>query len=140
MFLERYGTEEGRRLVAISASPVATQLSPGRPHMRGRGPGDGFLVAHVLGPFAKAVFHDPYADLAEMEDVLRGSGLDWTVLRPPRLTARPLDRYRTARGRNVRSGFSASRADVADLMLRVLQEPATVGQPVGIARKKERTG
>ena len=31
-------------------------------------------------------------------------------------------------------GFSASRANVADLMLRVLEDPDTVGQPVGIAR------
>lgn len=123
-----------RRLVAISASPVATLPSPGRPHPPGRDPGDGVLVAHVLGPFAKAAFRDVYADLAEMEDVIRDSGLDWTVLRPPRLTDRPLTSYRTARGQNVPRGFSASRADVADLMLRVLGEPETVGQPVGIAR------
>lgn len=123
-----------RRLVAISASPVATVPSPGRPHPPRRDPAEGFLVAHVLGPFAKAAFHGVYADLAEMEDVLRDSGLDWTVLRPPRLTDRPPKRYRTARGQNVPRGLSASRADVADLMLRVLQEPETVGQPVGIAR------
>ncbi|MDR0360810.1 MAG: SDR family oxidoreductase, partial [bacterium] len=97
-----------RRLVAISASPVATLPSPGRPHPPRRDPGEGFLIAHVLGPFAKAAFHGVYADLAEMEDVIRDSGLDWTVLRPPRLTNKPLQGYRTACGRNVPRGLSAS--------------------------------
>lgn len=123
-----------RRVVAISASPVATLPSPRRPHPPRRDPGDGFLIGYVLGPVVKAAFGRGYADLAEMEDVLRDSGLDWTVVRPPRLHDKPLNGYRTARGQNVTRGFSASRADVADLMLRVLEEPETVGQPVGIAR------
>jgi putative NADH-flavin reductase len=123
-----------RRLVAISASPVATLPSPGRPHPPRRDPGDGFLIGNVLAPVVKAVFRDMYADLAEMEDVIRESGLDWTVVRPPRLNDKPVNGYRTARGQNVPHGFSASRADVADLMLRVLEDPDTVGQPVGIAR------
>lgn len=124
-----------RRLVAISAAPVATLPSPGRPHPPKRDPGDGPLIAHVLGPIVKVAFRKMYADLAEMEDVLRDSGLDWTVVRPPRLTEKPPNgNYRTAYGQNVRRGFSASRADVADLMLRVLQEPASIRQAVGIAR------
>jgi uncharacterized protein YbjT (DUF2867 family) len=124
-----------RRLVAISAAPVATQPSPGRPHPPRRDPGDGFLIANVLAPLVKVVFRTMYIDLAAMEDVLRESGLDWTIVRPPLLNDKPLHRdYRTAYGQNVRRGFSASRADVADLMLRVLEEPATIGQAVGIAR------
>lgn len=124
-----------RRLVAISAAPVATLPSAGRPHPPKRDPGDGFLVANVLGPLAKVAFRKMYADLAEMEDVLRASGLAWTVVRPPRLHDRPPNGgCRTAYGQNVRRGYSASRADVADLMLRVLAEPAAIGQAVGIAR------
>ena len=38
-----------------------------------------------------------------------------------------------AYGRNIRGGFSVSRADVADLMLRVLEQPETIGQAIGIA-------
>jgi uncharacterized protein YbjT (DUF2867 family) len=75
-----------------------------------------------------------YADLARMEDLLRESGLDWTIYRPPRLTNRRLTgRYRTALGRNLRGGVTISRADVAQAMLRALREPGTVRQEVGIA-------
>jgi uncharacterized protein YbjT (DUF2867 family) len=83
---------------------------------------------------AKVALRRHYADLAEMEDVLRGSGLEWTISRPPRLTDKPLTgRYRTALGRNVRGGWIVSRADVAHHLLKVLDQPATIGQPVGIA-------
>jgi uncharacterized protein YbjT (DUF2867 family) len=73
------------------------------------------------------------ADLARTEEALRDSGLEWTVLRPPRLTNGPLTgTYRTAYGRNVRRGLLISRADVAHLMLRVLDQPESVRQTVGV--------
>jgi putative NADH-flavin reductase len=69
-----------------------------------------------------------------MEDVLAGSGLDWTVVRPPQLTDKPFTgHYRTAHGQNIRGGWSVSRADVAHLMLRVLEQPETIKQTIGIA-------
>jgi uncharacterized protein YbjT (DUF2867 family) len=69
-----------------------------------------------------------------MEGVLRDGGLDWTVVRPPRLTNRPpTGTYRTAIGRNLRRGLLVSRADVAQLMLAVLDRPETIGQTIGIA-------
>lgn len=74
------------------------------------------------------------ADLAQMEDILAGSGLDWTVVRPPRLTGKPLTvTYRTAYGQNLKGGSSVPRADVAHLMLRVLSQPETTHQVIGIA-------
>lgn len=69
-----------------------------------------------------------------MEDILRGSGLAWTVVRPPRLTDKPLtSTYRTAYGQNLRGGWSIPRADVAHYMLRVLEQPETIEQTIGIA-------
>jgi hypothetical protein len=41
--------------------------------------------------------------------------------------------YRTAYGRNLRRGLSVSRADVAHLMLRVLDQPETIKQVLGVA-------
>src|SRR5213082_1724403 len=59
-----------------------------------------------------AALRKHYADLALMEDVLRDSGLDWTVVRPPRLTDKPATRsYRIAYGQNLRRGLFISRAD-----------------------------
>ena len=92
-------------------------------------------MRHLLTPVTKAILRRHYADLATMEDAVRDSGLDWTIVRPPRLTDKPLTgRYRTAYGENLRRGLTVSRADVAQLMLRVLDQPAAVKQTVGIAR------
>jgi len=123
-----------RRIVVVSAAPIGTVPSPARPTPPKHDPGDGFFMRHLLGRFAKAAFRRHYADLARMEDVLRDSGLDWTVVRPPRLTDKPLTgRYRTAYGQNLRRGLVISRADVAHLMLGVLGRPDTIQQVIGIA-------
>jgi uncharacterized protein YbjT (DUF2867 family) len=123
-----------RRIVAVSAAPVSTVASPGRPNPPRHDPGDGLVTRHLVMPLLVRALREAYADLALMEDVLRHSGLDWTVVRPPRLTDRPpTGTYRTAYGRNLRRGFLVARADVADLMLRVLERPDTIGRAVGIA-------
>jgi putative NADH-flavin reductase len=123
-----------RRIVAVSAAPVGTVPSPGRPKPPKHDPGDGFFMRNLLSPLTKVTFRKTYADLALMEDVLRDSALDWTVVHPPRLTDKPLtSSYRTAYGQNLRCGLFVSRADVAHLMLRVLEQPETVRQTIGIA-------
>jgi putative NADH-flavin reductase len=122
------------RIVVVSAAPVGTVPSPGRPNPRKHDPGDGFMMRHVFSPLVKAALRKHYADLALMEEILRDSSLDWTVVRPPRLTDKPVTgTYRTAYGQNLRRGFLVSRADVAHLMLRVLDQPETIRQVVGIA-------
>jgi uncharacterized protein YbjT (DUF2867 family) len=123
-----------RRLVVVSAAPIGTVPSPARPNPPKYDPGDGFVMRHLLSPIIKAVFREHYADLAVMEDVLADSGLDWTVVRPPRLTDKPLSRdYRTAYGQNLPHGLFVSRADVAHHMLWVLDQPETIKQIIGIA-------
>lgn len=123
-----------RRIVVVSAAPISTVPSPGRPHPPRHDPGEGFMMRHVLTPFAKTVMRERYGDLARMEDLLRASGLDWTIFRPPRLTNQQLTgAYRTAIGRNLRGGVTVSRADVAQAMLAALGQPGTIGQEIGIA-------
>jgi putative NADH-flavin reductase len=123
-----------RRVVVVSAAPVATVASPGRPDPPRRDPGDGLVTRRVLMPLLLATLREVYRDLALMEDALRDSTLDWTVVRPPRLTDGPLTgTYRTALGRNLRRGLLVSRADVAHLMLATLDRPETIGQTIGIA-------
>jgi uncharacterized protein YbjT (DUF2867 family) len=91
-------------------------------------------MRHLLSPLVTAALRDLYQDLALMEDMLAGSGLEWTVVRPPRLTDGPrTGAYRTAYGRNLRRGLTVSRADVAHLMLAALTRPGTIRQAIGIA-------
>jgi len=123
-----------RRLVVVSAAPVGTIASPRRPRPPRHDPGEGFVMRHLLSPLITAALRDLYVDLARMEDTLADSGLDWTAVRPPRLTNGPeTGAYRTAPGRNLRRGLTVSRADVAHLMLAVLGQPETIGQTIGIA-------
>ncbi|MGE5134936.1 MAG: NAD(P)-dependent oxidoreductase [Gemmatimonadota bacterium] len=123
-----------RRLLVVSAAPIGTVASPSRPKPPRHDPGDGIVMRTLLNPMIKVVLRQHYADLALMEDTVAGSGLDWTIVRPPRLTDKPLTgSYRTAYGRNLRRGLTISRADVAHLMLGLVTEPDSIGQTVGVA-------
>ncbi|HEX5114733.1 MAG TPA: NAD(P)H-binding protein [Pseudonocardiaceae bacterium] len=122
------------RLIVVSAAPMGTVASPGRPHPTKHDPGDGFVMRYLGAPFARTMFAKHYADLGVMEDILRDSTLDWTIMRPPRLTDKPLTgTYRTAYGQNLRRGPLISRADVAHCMLRTIDRPDSIRQTVGIA-------
>lgn len=123
-----------RRIVVVSAAPIGTVPSPGRPNPPRHDPGDGFFMRTLFSRVARAAFRTHYADLALMEDVLRDSGLDWTTVRPPRLTDKPrTGTYRTAYEQNLRGGWSVPRADVADYLLRAVDRPETIKHAVGIA-------
>lgn len=123
-----------RRIVVVSAAPVSTTASPGRPHPPKHDPGEGVLMRYVGTPIGHLMLGRHFADLAAMEDILRDSGLDWTAVRPPRLTDKPLTAaYRTAIDQNLRGGALVSRADVAHCMLHALTDPETVKHAVGIA-------
>ena len=131
---EAMQTSGVRRIVVVSAAPIGTVPSPSRPHPPKDDPGDGFFLRHLANPVVKAALREHYADLARMEEVLRDSDLDWTIVRPPRLTDKPVTgTYRTAYGQNVRRGIFVSRADVAHYMLQSLDQPETFKRTVGIA-------
>ena len=123
-----------RRLVVISAAPVGVVPSTHRPHPPRYDPGDDLLMRYLLSPLIRRLFGRHYTDLAAMEDQLRNGNLDWTAIRPPRLTNGPLTgTYRTAIDRNVRHGLTISRPDVAHLILTVLQQRETVRHAIGVA-------
>ena len=112
-----------RRFVAVSAVPVGPVPD-----------GESFLNRRIVLPLINAFARDVYVDLAEMEDEIRRSTTQWTIVRPPKLVNKPLTgKYRTVVGGNVPRGYSVSRADVADAMLAALDDPATLGQAVGVA-------
>jgi putative NADH-flavin reductase len=94
-----------------------------------------FLFKAVLPPtnlLGKLLFPSVVADAADMETIFRNSELDWTLVRPPRLTSGAhTGRYRVREGHLPRFGFSISRADVADCFLRLLDEPATARKIFG---------
>jgi len=123
VILSALATSGVKRFVAVSASPVGPVP-----------PGDSFFNRRVLRPLLGRVLRDTYRDLADMEEDIRNSGTEWTVVWPPRLVDGPLSgKYRTVIGGNVPRGHTIVRADVAHAMLAALANPATIGQAVGVA-------
>lgn len=109
-----------RRVVAVSAAPVGPVAGP-------------LPYRAVVRPLLWRLFGEHYADLTLMERLLRDSGLDWTVVRPPRLTDGPATgRQRIALEAAAR-GIRVSRADVAAAMLDLLPDPASHGHAYGVA-------
>jgi uncharacterized protein YbjT (DUF2867 family) len=76
-----------------------------------------------------AVLGRIYADKTRQEAIIRASGLDWTILRPGILTnGRRSGRARVlVEPREWRNGL-VSRADVAAVMLRALEDGAWIGR------------
>lgn len=108
-----------RRIVVVSAAPLFA--------------GGALAYRRVVRPLLWAAFRSHYEDLVRMEEELAGSGLDWTAVRPPKLTDRAgSGRPRVRVGGPARGGFVA-RADVATAILQLLPDPGTFAHPVGVA-------
>ncbi|WP_028925356.1 NAD(P)-dependent oxidoreductase [Pseudonocardia acaciae] len=112
-----------RRLVALTAGPMGPREQ--------RSPFERLLVKGLY-----LAFGGGYDDMARMEELLRtrAGDLDWTVIRPPRLTDKPATgRYRSAVDSRLDGAWSITRADLARSMLAVLDDPATVRAAVRVA-------
>jgi putative NADH-flavin reductase len=72
-------------------------------------------------------------DLGTAEEIVRATPLDWTIVRPPRLTDRPEDTYRSRRDALPVDGFSMSFRGVAAFMLDAAEQHTHVHEIVGLA-------
>jgi putative NADH-flavin reductase len=106
-----------RRLIVVSAAVLFRDL--------------GFLG----GVLRHTLLRNVAEDSAEMERIVMASGLDWTIVRPPRLTNGSLTgRYRAENGHLPgRSALaSISRADVAHFLLGELEHGSHTHRIVGL--------
>ncbi|GAA3388181.1 NAD(P)-dependent oxidoreductase [Cryptosporangium minutisporangium] len=92
----------------------------------------GFLFNRILQPFiVNVVGRTVYADMAELEALIRASDLDWTIVRPSGLyDAGEVTAYRV--GENHVEGRFTSRADLADCLLRQLTDEQYVRTAIGV--------
>ena len=97
--------------------------------------GEGAVMRYVLKPAVRATFlRHVCADMRQAEEVVHNSRLDWTIMRPPGLTAKAATgTYRTAIERNLRHGTTISRADLAACMLTLINDPAAVRNHICVA-------
>jgi putative NADH-flavin reductase len=86
--------------------------------------------AYLLG---RLLFPGIVADASAMEQILGESVLDWTIVRPPELTDKPYTgKYRVRESHLPRFGFRVSRADVADFMLKAVENHVSSRKIVGV--------
>jgi putative NADH-flavin reductase len=88
----------------------------------------------IAKPILWRLFKHGFTDMMLMEEIVKQSGLTWTIMRPPRLTdGKRTGRTTTAIDTHLTRGFMISRADLADYMLQHIDDPATFCATVEIA-------
>jgi uncharacterized protein YbjT (DUF2867 family) len=99
------------RLVGVSAAGAYVTEDPNM----------SWLIKAIL----PRVLAKQFADVRQMEDVIRASGLDWTLVRATRLVNRPgTGRYQVSPDYPPPGGGKISRADVAHFIAAALTEDA----------------
>ncbi|MFC5401356.1 NAD(P)-dependent oxidoreductase [Cohnella soli] len=103
-----------RRLIGLSSAGL--DIPDDTPTMQK------LVIKYVIQPMYKYA----YEDMARMEEKLRKSGLVWTVIRPPRLTNGPKSgTYRTSINETLPKAQSIARADLADYMLKSVEDSSS---------------
>lgn len=100
------------------------------------GVGDSAAGAPLLARlFFRTFLRDIYADKLIGDRLIEASGLEWTIVRPTKLTDAALTGTYRSGERLAMSGMpSISRADVAQFMLRAAGDPHTVGKTLLVSQ------
>ncbi|HMH20346.1 MAG TPA: NAD(P)H-binding protein [Puia sp.] len=103
-----------RRIFVVSAS--ALEISPVIP----------FIVRLAAKYIIQKLLRNMYADLRIMEGLVKESDADWTIMRPPRLSDKPVTgHYRFAVNSFLKNCLNISRADLAHFMLHNIGNAST---------------
>jgi putative NADH-flavin reductase len=90
----------------------------------------GVLETHDRSLYSRAVWagvRERMRDKETMEPLITGSGLEWTIVRPPALSDRAATgRYRAGTDRPIRLWSSVSRADLATFLIDEAEHPRYV--------------
>lgn len=110
------------RLFVISASGIDVN------------PTHSWLIRWATKNILQRILRQMYADLVRMENIVKASAVDWTIMRPPQLTNGGVTgKYRYAIGKFLDNGTRISRADVANFMLDTINNPDLFRNTVEVA-------
>ena len=108
--MKRHGV---KRILCVSAAAVETNPTLS-------------WIYRILTRLLQRIFKAPYTDVLRMETHLKTTQLDWTVIRPPRLTnGRLKGEYRFAVNEWLTRCTTISRADLAYFMLNHINDTKT---------------
>lgn len=111
-----------RRLITISGSMLDDT-------------GDGPLLRYVGKPMTRRILANVCADMRRAEDAIHESDLDWTIVRPPRLSDHAATgKWRIAIDRNLPHGFTIPRSDLAACILSLVNDPDCIHKHVFVAK------
>jgi putative NADH-flavin reductase len=97
-------------------------------------PTHSFLLRFATRQILQRVLRNMYADLMRMEAIIKRSDVDWTIVRPPRLTHEPVTgTYREAVNTILDDPRTISRANVAHYIINKLWDPGAIKATVEIA-------
>jgi len=94
-------------------------------------------AAHFPGipnRIASFIMRNHMRDSLAMEEIVKASGLDWTIARPPRLTQEGYSTYRSREGAAPKMGFTLARKAVAAFILDAIEQKKHLQKIVGIAK------
>ena len=94
-------------------------------------------AAHFPGipnRIASFIMRNHMRDSLAMEEIVQGSGLDWTIARPPRLTQEEYTTYRSREGAAPKMGFTLARKAVAAFMLDAIDQEKHFHKIFGVAK------
>jgi putative NADH-flavin reductase len=110
-----------KRILCISASAVETS-----PKLN--------VFIQLATKILQCILKNPYRDILRMEQLLKQTDLEWTVVRPPRLTNGELkNKYRFAVNDWLPNCIRISRADLAHFMLQYIHSNSTYRSIVEVA-------
>jgi putative NADH-flavin reductase len=110
-----------RRLLTVSGSIVADE-------------GESAYLRLIKPVVRRTFLRHVCADMRAAESEVEATDLQWTIMRPPRLTDGPVTgRYRTSIDGGLPRSLTVSRADLAACMLVLIGDPATVRKHIAVA-------
>lgn len=97
-------------------------------------PTHSLLVRLATKYILQVILRNPYADQRIMENIIKKSDIDWTIVRPPRLLDKSeTGHYRISTNGFLDNGLSISRADVAHFIIHNLNNEVIINKTVEIA-------
>jgi len=97
-------------------------------------PKSSFMMKFVTKNILQRLFKYGYADMLIMEEILSGSNLNWTVIRPPWLRdTGHTGKYRITINDHLQNPSKISRADLADYIVHHLSDEGTFKSRIEIS-------